>query len=412
MTDQIYEALRNRVVSGHFLAGDCLPPSRKLAEELGVSRTTVVTAYEQLIAEGFAQGRVGSGIYISQIGEIERLATPDTLLPEIPGGATNSPMPRPFLHGCPDPRLFPYRQWAKCVTRVARNNPEALVSTDEVFGDSALRKEICRYLKDWRGLSVNYRQVVITAGAMDALELCVRTLTSANQGLLLEDPGYPPLHAFAVGLNIPVTCLKIDPQGAEPPEASTHATPLTVLTPSSQFPLGGAMPLARRNAFLAWASENDAWLVEDDYDSEYRYAGRPIPALAGLDKQERTLYVGSFSKVFSNGLRIGFVVLPPGLITRFSASLRRFGSKVSALPQRPLALFMRGGEYYRHIRRARRIYAERRKTLIDLLHIHLGDLASFVDHRAGMQIAVKLPDQIKDTEVSKAAARKGIECAA
>lgn len=161
---------------------------------------------------------------------------------------------------------------------------------------------------------------------------------------------------------------------------------------------------------LSWAADTHSWIIEDDYHSEFRYTGRPFPALACLDTQGRTLYIGSFAKVFSNGLRLGFIVMPAGLISRFADSLRRFGSKASVTPQRPLALFMKSGDYYRHIRRVRKIYSERRRHFIELLKTHLGDYASFDDHRTGMQIAVKLPDKLKDTEIVAAAAGQGVSC--
>lgn len=412
LSDRIYAALRERIVSARLVAGDRLPPTRTLAEELGVSRTTVVAAYDQLAAEGFVQGRTGSGIYVSEIGEVENIAAVKRIRTTGQRESRHRRPHRPFLPGQPDLRLFPHRHWARSVARVARMDPRALVKTDDAFGDTTLRQEICRYLDEWRSLSAAPSQVLITAGAMEGLELCARTLLDANDAVLLENPGYPPLRHFASSLKIPIQWLGRDAHGAIPPGGNNkgNCPRLAVLTPSSQFPLGGAMPLARRNAFLDWAAANQAWIVEDDYDSEFRYAGRPIPALAGLDGKERTLYVGSFAKVFSNDLRLGFVVVPSHLVPRFHETIVRFGSKASAMPQRPLALFMRDGDYYRHIRRVRRIYSERRKALIELLNTHLGKLASFEDHNAGMHIAVELPDHLPDKVVADAAARSGVSC--
>ena len=310
--------------------------------------------------------------------------------------------------------VFPYQQWAKCVARVARTSPESLIQVDSPFGDRELRSQICRYLAEWRGLQAEPEQVLITAGAIEALEICVRAMARPGDRLALEDPGYPPLRAFVESLGIPVYRLEMDQQGGLPPtqDNSESHPKLVVLTPSSQFPLGGALPQSRRNAFVAWAAQAGSWIIEDDYDSEFRYAGRPIPAMTGLDRVGRTVYVGSFSKVFSNGLRMGFVVIPPNLIEGFSETLQRFGSKASVAPQRPLAEFILQGNYYRHIRRVRRIYADRRRAFLEILQTHLGNLVSFDDHRAGMLIAVRLPDNLKDTMISKAAAKAGISCPA
>lgn len=408
----IYAALRERIVSGQLLPASRLPPSRKLAEELGVSRGTVVIAYEQLMAEGFAEGRTGSGVYVSQIGEVENIAAN----PGGPAGEhqafSQTDHPRPFLPGQLDTRLFPYRDWARCVARVSRMSPQALINTDDAFGDTLLREQIRRYLYDWRGLSTSAAQILITAGAMEGLELCAKTLIHDKGSLWLENPGYPPLRNFADSMKIPIHWLERDAQGSLPPvvDEGAESPNLAVLTPSSQFPLGGAMPLARRNAFISWAATSDAWIIEDDYDSEFRYAGRPIPALAGLDQQQRTIYVGSFAKVFSNGLRLGFLVIPNDLVEPFRETLKRFGSKASAMPQRPLALFMQGGEYYRHIRRVRRIYSERRAQFIELLRTHLGNWVEFDDHKAGMHITVRLPEHLPDHFIAKEAAKMGVTC--
>ena len=411
--EQIYQALRIRIIDGRFATGDRLPPTRKLALELGVSRSTIVAAYDQLIAEGFADARTGAGVLVSGMGAVERVAPPAPPPRTPPRQPTSVPIP--FQPGLPDARLFPYRQWAKVVARAARTCPQALVHMEHPFGDWNLRVEICRYLADWRGVQASPDQVLITAGATDALELCVRALIAPGNGIYLEDPGYPPLRAFVDSLDIPALNLKMDTHGGLPPKPKKGTTPanhLVVLTPSSQFPLGGVMPQARRNAFIAWAIQHNSWIIEDDYDSEFRYSGRPIPAMASLDGAGRTLYIGSFSKIFSTGLRLGFVVMPLHLITTFDDTLRRFGGKASIAPQRPLSMFMEQGEYYRHIRRVRRIYGERREVFIDLLQTHLADLATFDDHKAGMQIAVQFPETLNDVRLSEAAANAGLSCPA
>jgi GntR family transcriptional regulator/MocR family aminotransferase len=409
---QVYEALRERIVSTQLKPAERLPPSRKLAEELGVSRSTVITAYEQLIAEGFAYARSGSGVYVSEIGEIEQVENKKACKTIASAATASSSKLQPFHPGNPDTRLFPYRQWGKCIAQIARTQAESLVMSNDLFGDPELRREICRYLAEWRGLRAEPSQVLITAGASEALEHCIRSLMQHEERIFLEDPCYPPLRSFVENLKMPISELKMDSQGARPPNLNKKSSDqsLVILTPSSQFPLGGAMPQARRNAFIAWAKQQNSWIIEDDYDSEFRYSGRPIPSLAGLDSNQRTLYIGSFSKIFSHGIRMGFVVMPPALIPLFVTNLKKFGSKASLMPQRPLALFMQNGEYFRHIRRVRRIYAERRQVFINLLQTHLGELATFEDHKAGMHIAVKLPSTLNDKELSIRLAQQGITC--
>lgn len=413
LCEQLYRALRTRMQDGRLSAGQRLPPSRKLAEELAVSRTTVVTAYDQLVAEGFAFSRKGAGVFVSDIGEVEAGLSRMPALSSIAQSPKLEPA-KPFHPGVPDARLFPYRAWAKCVARVARTDPQALVLGNHRFGDWQLRQQICHYLREWRGVQAEPQQILITAGASEALELCIRSLVDEGDYLGLEDPGYPPIRAFVDSLGLPSVQLAMDEQGALPPDqAATLMDPkLVILTPSSLFPLGGALPQARRNAFLNWAKAANAWIIEDDYDSEFRYAGRPIPAMMGLDGHARTLYVGSFAKIFADNLRMGFVVIPQTLIETFTETLSRFRSKASVMPQRPLAEFMRQGEYYRHIRRVRRIYSERREALIHLLQTHLSGVVSFTDHRAGMLIAVKLPGYLKDIEIAQQAEKIGLSCPA
>lgn len=412
---QVYEALRRRIVGGQLSAGSRLPPSRKLAEELGVSRTTIVSAYDQLIAEGFARGQSGSGVFVSDTGAVEFVPASTKTTRSHIGGAVPSSRPlKPFQPGQPDMRLFPHRHWARCVARVARTTPDALLAHDDPFGDYPLRSEICRYLSEWRGLNATPAQVIVTAGSGDALEKCIHALTDQGDCIGLEDPGYPPLRLFVESIRLKTESLAMDAHGAIPPQQENGGgTPaLVILTPSSQFPLGGAMPQRRRNEFLNWAARSGGWIVEDDYDSEFRYAGRPIPSLASLDRHGRTLYIGSFTKVFSNGLRLGFLVVPPALIDRFSNTLREYGTKASVMPQRPLAEFLNDGGFYRHIRRVRRIYAERRAVLIALLNEQIDDYVTFDDHRAGMVIAARLPDDCDDTQIAALAADSGVVCPA
>lgn len=409
--EQIYEGLRRRIIAGRIAAGSRLPPSRSLAEELGVSRATVVGAYDQLVAEGFAQGRRGSGVYVSDIGAVEPEEPPPPAT-VIEAGAASRVLP--FLPGRPDMRLFPFRAWARCLARVARTAPESMVIGGDPFGDPRLRAAIARYLAEWRSLNVTPRQILITAGAADAVETCIRTLAGSGDRIALENPGYPPLRRFVRALGMQADWLAIGADGARLPVTPEGERPpaVAVLTPSSQFPLGGVMPTRQRLDFLKWAEGNGGWIVEDDYDSEFRYAGRPVPALASFDQTGRALYVGSFSKIFSETLRLGFLVVPPGLVPRFIEAIRTDGAKASLAPQRALALFMEEGEFYRHLRRMRRLYAERRRALVALLHAELGDLVAFDDHQAGMQIVVRLPAGTDDVAIARRAAAAGVVCPA
>jgi len=279
---QVCDVLRQNIVDGRLLQGHRLPPSRSLAIELGVSRTTVVIAYDQLAAEGYIEGRRGSGFFVCPIGQIE-LNRGNNKAVAVESTATILPQSRKQVHpGFPDLRLFPYRQWARCMSRVARLTPEALVVAGDSFGDIQLRQSIARYLRDWRGLHTSAEQILITAGSIDALEICVRTLAGSGQYVGLENPGYQPLRNIVQSLGMKPVWLSMGDHGIEVPglKKSQPSPIMTILTPSHQFPLGGAMSPLRRTEFLQWAVQTDSWIIEDDYDSEFRYAGSPIQALA------------------------------------------------------------------------------------------------------------------------------------
>ena len=422
ITAQVYEAIQKRIVSGELTSGSGLPPTRGLASDLGISRSTIVTAYEQLTAEGYIEGQPGSGYVICPIGPVELGAAesssrngdqssshaPATSRPTAAPPHADEPQgPLPFQPGWPDMRLFPYAKWAQAVSRVARTSPKSLITGGGTFGDIELRKAVAAHIAEWRGVSASPHQIMITAGSGDAVEICIRSLTMEGRSIGLENPGYRPLQHFVSSLGVAPQWLNIDASGAELPRNPGNNLPpkLVVLTPSHQFPLGGTMSPARRIEYLNWAEASDSWIIEDDYDSEFRYAGRPIPAMAGLDKNDRTIYVGSFSKIFSNALRLGYLVIPERLIPRFTETISRFGKKASISPQRPLATFIAQGEFYRHLRRMRRIYGDRRRGLIELLNRYLDTKYEIKDHQAGMQIVVNLPRGAKDVAIAVEASR-------
>ena len=406
---QLCDQIRSHLTSGQIDARSRLPASRQLAAEIGVSRSTVVTAFEQLVAEGYIEGRRGSGYYPVVLDEIN-LPTPGKQELSEPDETTVDTGASPLTHpGYPDHRLFPYRAWARSLARSARTAPEAMIHSDSPFGDASLRRSIAQYLADWRGLKVAPEQVMVTAGSVDALETCIRTLTAPGDIVGLENPGYRPLRNLVSTQGMDIEWLGVGSDGAELPGGLPGCPPtrMVVITPSHQFPLGGAMPVNRRREYLHWAETNDAWIIEDDYDSEFRYAGRPIPALASLDDSTRSIYVGTFSKVFSVSLRLAYLIMPRALIAEFRETLSRYGVKAALPCQRALADFIDSGEFYRHIRRTRRVYAERRKLLLDLLRNDFASYGDFVDHQAGMQIALQLNPGYDDHRIAEQARAVG-----
>jgi GntR family transcriptional regulator/MocR family aminotransferase len=404
--EQICEAVRDRILGGDLSSGAHLPPTRSLATELGVSRSTVVSAYDQLVAEGYIQGRRGSGFTVCQVDGVELRPTPEAAQVTAPLLDTRSV---PFSAGEPDMRLFPHRAWAQTLARLCRKSPELLLAPQHRFGHPGLRAAIAAHVQEWRGVQAHPDQIIVTAGAGDALELCFRELVQAGETVALEDPGYRPLFHMVQANGCSVEAMPLDEQGALVP---TRTGRMSVITPSHQFPLGGTMSPNRRHEHIQWADATGGWIIEDDYDSEFRYSGRPIPAMAGFDGLNRTIYVGSFSKIFSDSLRLGYVIVPSSIRDRMFSAMARFGRKASVMPQVALAEFMTSGAFYRHLRRVRRIYGQRRNFLLGALQRDFAEFGTFTDHRAGMQVAFRMDPATDDQAISDALQGVGLKASA
>ncbi|KIC32652.1 MocR-like pyridoxine biosynthesis transcription factor PdxR [Leisingera sp. ANG-S5] len=395
---QIVAALRRRISEGSLGLGTRLPSSRALAQDLGVARSTVVTAYDQLVAEGFAETRQGSGIFVCDVAPIR---PPEAAAQ--PAAAVPPPVPGLLLPGAPDPDVFPARPWARCVSRVARMAPMSLSHQEDAFGDPELRREIAAYAARWRGIECSAEQVLVTSGAREALELTMEFLVE-GEDIALEAPGFTPTQRFAQARGWRVHWLRTGARGAEVPQQMAK---VTLLTPSHQFPLGGTLPVPQRQAFLQAAKARDGWIIEDDFDSEFRYGGQPVPAMAALDGEGRCIYVGTFSKTFSHALRLGYAILPSALVPQFRAQFIHPSAGAAITAQRPLAEFMASGQYDRHIRRARRLYAERYAAAAEALAEWPESLGYFHRHNAGMQIAFHLKESQNDTEICRRTAEAG-----
>jgi GntR family transcriptional regulator/MocR family aminotransferase len=286
---------------------------------------------------------------------------------------------------------------------VARLAPLSLSYQEDPFGDPELRREIAAYAARWRGITCSAEQVLVTSGAREALELAMDFLVQ-GEDIALEAPGFIPTMRFARSRGWKIRWLRVNTRGAElPPQMAK----VTLLTPSHQFPLGGTLPVPQRQAFLQAAKERDGWIIEDDFDSEFRYAGQPVPAMAALDREGRCIYVGTFSKTFSHALRLGYAILPPTLVAPFRALFTHPSAGAAITAQRPMAEFMASGQYDRHIRRARRQYGERYAAASEALADWPQDLGQFRRHNAGMQIAFHLAAGREDTVICRQAERAG-----
>ncbi|WNG49660.1 PLP-dependent aminotransferase family protein [Archangium minus] len=395
LAGQIYRGIRAAILDGRLRPGDRLPPTRELAVRLDVSRNTIAVAYEWLTAEGLLAGRAGVGSFVQ--GEVRttgvrKVSSPGRPLKlrefwrELPGSSEpRTPVAYEFRVGIPDARLFPFETWRRLVARQLRAATQT-ADDGEPAGHPALRASVARHVFLARGVRATADEVLITQGAQQALDLIGRVLIEPGACVAVEEPGYPPARLLFQSLGARVVGVPVDAEGLDV-SALPHDARLVYVTPSHQFPLGVAMSPSRRNALLAWAEQRNAVVIEDDYDSEFRFGGRPLETLHGLDRSGRVVYVGSFSKVMLPGLRLGFLVAPPSLF----AALRMAKSVADGYSQWPvqaaLARFIDEGHLARHIRKMRREYESRHERIVEALTRHFSPWLEPVPSRVGLHVS-------------------------
>jgi GntR family transcriptional regulator / MocR family aminotransferase len=425
---QIYEWFHRAIVSGQLQPGQRIPSSRTLALDLAVSRIPVLQAFEQLKAEGYLEGIVGAGTRVSRTIPQEsiegwqqlsrtrrhrrrarRRARPGL----VPKGALWEAwlgLRGAFRAHLPAFEQFPVEIWSQLVFRHARRRGEELMRYDEQLGHRPLREVLTHYLRTVRALRCEPEQLMIVSGSQQGLYLCASVLVNRGEPVWIEEPGYPGAHqAFAAGRNrmvaVPVDAEGIDVAAGERRCARAR---LAYVTPAHQYPLGATMSLARRLQLLTWASKCGAWVVEDDYDSEFRQGLRPVAALQSLDEDARVLYVGTFSKSLHPALRLGYVVVPKDLVEAFAVARDAIDICPPTLLQAALADFIREGHFARHIRRMRLLYTDRCRTLVAALRVEFGERLTIVNGETGMHLVVLLPEGLSDTRVSQLAAEQGV----
>jgi GntR family transcriptional regulator/MocR family aminotransferase len=430
---QLYAGLREAVLSGVLAPGTRLSSTRAMAEELGVSRNTVMAAFSQLLAEGYLQGKVGSGTYVTRtLPDAVLRARPDAQKPRTPSGrrrgvsgrgskivaarvsVPRTGPPRAFRVGIPAVDEFPLELWSRLVARRWRDATPDLMGYGDPAGYRPLREAITKHLGVSRGVRCSTEQVVIISGSQQGLDLVSRVLLDPGDAVWVEDPGYMGARGSFAGAGAEVVSVPVDAEGLDVAAGIARAkrAALVYVTPSHQFPLGVTMSLSRRLALLEWARESGAWVLEDDYDSEYRYAGRPLAALQGLDADARVIYMGTFSKVMLPSLRLGYLVLPPDLVEPFVRARAVADRHSPSVDQAALADFMAEGHFDRHIRRMRMLYADRQAALIDAVTRRLGEALRLEPHPAGLHLVGMLPKASDDVALAARAAEHSVEAQA
>lgn len=430
---QLYEGIREAILSGRLPPRTRLPSTRAVAAELGVSRTTVVAAFGQLLAEGYLEGRTGSGTFVAPLLPEELLgvrrrtedgrraarsgralsrrgarisATPTSM-------ARDRGAPRAFRPGVPALEEFPFGAWRRLASRAWRRPEPGLLGYGDPAGYFPLRRVISEHLGPARAVRCEPGQIIIVSGSQQALDLCARVLLDPGDAAWVEDPGYRGARAALIGAGARPVPVPVDAQGLDV-EAGIRLEPaarLACVTPSHQYPLGMTMGLGRRLELLRWADRSGAWVLEDDYDSEYRYSGRPLEALQGLDTAGRVVYAGTFSKVLFPALRLGYLVVPPDLVDAFVAARELSDRQSPGMEQAVLAEFIAEGHFVRHLRRTRALYARRQEILLDEASRQLAGRLEVEPAEAGMHLVGWLAGE-NDRKASRLAAKHGVEAPA
>ena len=423
---QIYNSFRMRITNGELRAKQLVPSTRELARELRVSRLPVLNAYAQLLAEGYFESRAGAGTFVaSSLPASARTPRNDTAF-SIPAARrfisddaarltayerpTYAASLGPFQVGQPDLHQFPIEVWLRLVARYSRGMRVKALQYGDPMGRADLREALATYLRMSRAVRCEPDQIMIVSGSQQALDLTTRVLLNAGDIAWVEEPGYWLVQRVLQARGCRMVPVSVDYDGLSVDaglKLSRRARAIFV-APSHQYPLGVTMSASRRLQLLDWAQRSGAWIIEDDYDSEFRYNINPIASLQGLDRNARVIYTGSFSKVMFPSLRLGYLVVPRDLVERFAAMRQAMDICPGDLTQAVAAEFIREGHFARHIRRMRPIYAERRRALVAAIRDELGDRATVIGDDAGMHLALVIDGLRNDQKIATKAAQQSL----
>jgi GntR family transcriptional regulator/MocR family aminotransferase len=422
---QVYEGYRQAILTGQLRKDVQMPSTRELALELRISRNSVMNAFDQLHAEGYIRGKHGSGTFVEAGGFTDDgsqnkrnsslgILPSDLISREATRIANTGHMPAssppiPFRRGLPAVDEFPLALWSRIVARCCRKTKSADLNYAEPQGSFTFRCTIAEYVRNFRALKCDPEQIFVVSGSQQGLQLITHTLLNESDVVYMENPGYPGARSAFSAVGASVLPVRVDNEGIDVNDAirQGRAPKLIYVTPSHQFPLGVTMSLGRRLSLLDWAEQAAACVIEDDYDSEFRFVSRPLSSLQGL-MPERVIYVGTFSKAMFPSLRLGYVILPKALVPAFSDSRRSNDYCAPFLTQAAMNEFIVQGHFARHLRRMRALYAERQSAMLGALRREFGDLVEISNTDTGMDLVLWLPKSINDIKASELASKAGI----
>lgn len=388
---QLYNWIKNEIEEGKLLPGVKMPSIRQLTSHLKVSRNTVETAYQQLQSEGYLESVHKSGIWVAEIEkspvhpiEVER--------PIILDRKPSSEILVDFEYGNVDLEKFPLKQWKKCLSDAVEKEDNWLFQYSEALGEFALRQEISNYLLQSRGVRSSPEQILITAGTQNSIGIICRLLALREETVAMEEPGYSGVRSVFEDEGCCIEPVPLEKDGLSVDYIQSSSAKAVYVTPSHQFPLGMVLPISKRMRLLKWAYESGGYIIEDDYDGEFRYRGQPIPSLKSLDEEEKVIYLGTFSKSFLPSVRLSYIVFPPSLMVDYSSKFAAYNQSVSPIIQRAVAIFMQSGEFERHIRRMRKLYQRKHQALLRSIEQYMCSQVKIVGEKSGLHILLRLKD--------------------
>ncbi|WP_164847009.1 PLP-dependent aminotransferase family protein [Neptunomonas marina] len=400
--EQLYELLREAILDGRISAGDKLPATRDLSQQLGIGRNAVITAFEMLVAEGFLETRHGAGTFVAHLeGLIPVLRRGETSTTVVKTNSLSDAMGRIdafaaaqsdhrsgtiMLPANPPTALFPHKAWQRCTQQAARQHD---YDRADLMGDQLLRQELADYLSLTRGIRCSAEQIMLTSGSLHGIAMALQVLVNPRERVLLEDRGYPGIDGALTGIGASPQIMPCDDHGVLTDHLAAYTARVMVITPSRCFPMGGTLSLERRIALLDWLYQADRWLIEDDYDSEFIFSGHSIAALQSMDRSGRVIYTGTFSRTLFPSIRTGYLVLPEALVEVFNTYRRYTEGGMPTLQQHAMGLFMQQGHYARHLRRMRKHYQTKKAQLLSFMAQHFPNLKP-LETTGGMHLVFRL----------------------
>ena len=401
---QLYDIIKQRILTGEMKSGEKLPSLRTLSKDLGISITTSELAYNQLLVEGYISSRPKSGYYIAEISPSPSHAKVSAPLSEISGFTFE---PSAYIS---DPSCFDFVKWKKCSARVFNDYTDQLLFESDPQGEPILRFEISKYLYSSRGVTASPEQIVIGAGTQQITSHLSRILIKMGLCLVcLEEPGYLPVQSMFRDAGFTISHIPVASDGIEIAKLPANIQSAVYVNPSNQFPTGAVMPVGRRYELLDWAAQNNSIIIEDDYDSELRYFGKPVPALQGLDNRSCVVYLGTFSSTLFPAVKISYMVLPEKMAQIFRSIKHEYTQTCSKAEQLTLAFFMEDGHYYTGIRKLRSLYSQKLQAALSAFSAHGGGVASPIDTHSGINLTVKVRSRKKAEQLCEEAKSLGLQ---